>query len=237
MRNNIYSNIQKYLQFVCVIFPLGKVFPTNVDDWQIAFGTVTNMLRTKHAEGFKIVILTNQAGVTSGKTKVPDIKKKIERIINVLGVPVQVFIATGDNFFRKPLTGMWQTLCDYKNGDVSVDINQSFYVGDAAGRPENKAMKKKKDHSSVDRLLAMNLGLEFLTPEEHFLKAFRQNWTKPEFDPKDFLSRTIQLIVGPTTKITSTDLELILMVGAPGTGNLARNRPFLIIRSILCFSI
>lgn len=198
----------------------GKVFPTSVDDWKLAFGTVTTMLKSKHSNGFKIVILTNQAGVTSGKTKIPDIKKKIENIIKALGVPVQAFVATGDNCFRKPLTGMWQTLCDHKNADVLVNTSQSYFVGDAAGRPENKAMKKKKDHSSADRLMAMNLNLEFFTPEEHFMKATRQNWTKPEFDPKDFLSRTVQLINNPRTKITSVDLELIIMVGGPGTGKL-----------------
>lgn len=196
----------------------GKVFPTGIDDWKLAFGTVATMLKSKHSDGFKIVILTNQAGVASGKTKVPDIKKKIENIIKSLGVPVQALIATGDGSFRKPLTGMWQALCEYKNGDIPVDMNASYYVGDAAGRPENKAIKRKKDHSSVDRLLAINLGLAFFTPEEHFLKATKQNWTKPEFDPKDFLGRTTQLVNNPKTKITSTDLELMIMVGAPGTG-------------------
>lgn len=196
----------------------GKVFPTGVDDWKLAFGTTINTLKSKHSDGFKIVILTNQAGVSSGKTKIPDIKKKIENIIKALGVPVQAYIATGDSSFRKPLPGMWQALCDQKNGDVSVDMNLSYFVGDAAGRPENKSIKKKKDHSSADRLMAMNLGLEFFTPEEHFLKSTKQKWNKPEFDPKDFLSRTTQLINNPKTKIASTDLELILMVGAPGTG-------------------
>lgn len=87
----------------------GKVFPTSVDDWKLAFGTVSSTLKSKHSDGYKIVILTNQAGVTSGKTKVPDIKKKIENIIRALGIPIQAFIATGDNSFRKPLTGMWRT--------------------------------------------------------------------------------------------------------------------------------
>lgn len=104
---------------------------------------------------------------------------------------------------------MWQALCDQKNEDISIDMNRSYYVGDAAGRPENKTMKKKKDHSTVDRLMALNLDLEFFTPEEHFLKASRQKWVKPEFDPKEFLSQTIKLVNSPTSKIASIDLELI----------------------------
>lgn len=196
----------------------GKVFPTDVDDWKLAFGTVITTVKAKYNDGFKIVILTNQAGVTSGKTKVADIKKKIENIIKALGVPVQAFVATGDNCFRKPLIGMWQTLCDLKNDDISVDYNPSYYVGDAAGRPENKAMKKKKDHSTVDRLMALNIGLEFFTPEEHFLKASRQTWVKPEFEPSEFLNRSIELLCDPKQQIVSKDFEIILMVGGPGTG-------------------
>lgn len=196
----------------------GKVFPTDIYDWKMAGGTVVPTLKSKHKDGFKIVIFTNQAGVSSNKTTVPDIKKKIENVIEGLGIPVQAFIATGDNFFRKPMTGMWQALCEHKNNGVPIDINRSYYVGDAAGRPENKAMKRKKDHSSVDRLLALNIGLQFFTNDEHFSKASHQNWVKPEFNPKEFLSRPIQLFHNPKQQLVSNKLEVILMVGGPGSG-------------------
>lgn len=204
----------------------GKVFATNKDDWTLAFKFVTSVLKSKHSDDFKIVILTNQAGVSSGKTKVPDIKQKIENVIDELGVPVQAFVATGDNYFRKPLIGMWQALCEHKNDNVTVDMSQSYYVGDAAGRPENKALKKKKDHSSADRLMAINLNLKFFTPEEHFLKIPSQDWIKPEFNPKDYLKRSLQVIDDPTAKMTSNDLELILMVGGPGSGKIKINSLF-----------
>lgn len=196
----------------------GKVFPTDMYDWKMAGGTVVPTVKSKHLDGFKIVIFTNQAGVSSNKTNVADIKKKIENVIEGLGVPVQAFIATGDNFFRKPMTGMWQALCEHKNNGVPIDIDRSYYVGDAAGRPENKAMKRKKDHSCVDRLLALNLGLEFFTNDEHFSKVSKQNWTKPEFNPKEFLSRSVQLFHNPKQQLVSDKLEVILMVGGPGSG-------------------
>lgn len=214
----------------------GKVFPTSIDDWKLAFGSIVPTLKAKHAEGYKIVIFTNQMGVSSGKTKLPDIKKKIENVIGALSVPVQAFVATGDNCFRKPLIGMWQALCDHKNDGVSIDMNQSYYVGDAAGRPENKAIKKKKDHSSADRLMALNLSLPFYTPEEHFMKVGKQNWIKPEFNPKEYLSNSIELVNNPRTKITSTDLELIIMVGGPGTGITLHNS-FLTLSSFISFII
>lgn len=196
----------------------GKVFPTDIYDWKMAGGTVVPTLKSKHKDGYKIVIFTNQAGVSSNKTTVPDIKKKLENVIEALGIPVQAFIATGDNFFRKPMTGMWQALCEHKNNGMPIDIQRSYYVGDAAGRPENKAMKRKKDHSSVDRLLALNIGLEFLTNDEHFSKASHQNWVKPEFNPKEFLARSVQLFHNPKQQLVSNKLEVILMVGGPGSG-------------------
>lgn len=55
-----------------------------------------------------------------------------------------------------------------KNGGKEIDLADSFYCGDAAGRPLGWAPKKKKDFSSSDRLFAMNIGIKFVTPEEHF---------------------------------------------------------------------
>ena len=40
-------------------------------------------------------------------------------------------------------------------------MEASFYVGDAAGRPN--------DHSDCDRALALNAGVRFHTPEAFFL--------------------------------------------------------------------
>lgn len=198
----------------------GRVFPKDVDDWKIAFPTITNCLKEKVADEYKIVVFTNQAGISKGKTKLGDFKKKIEKIAEALKVPMQVFIATGDSFFRKPLTGMWQALCMFHNDNVELDLVHSYYVGDAAGRPENKSMKKKKDHSSVDRLLALNLGIPFLTPEEQFLKAKAQKWNEPVFNPMSFCQEAEQNLdlQKLKLKLDGTKPEVILMVGGPGSG-------------------
>lgn len=194
----------------------GKVFPVNRDDWKIAYGTVLNTLKAKSNEGYKIVVLTNQAGVSSGKTKLPDLKKKMEDISKLISLPMQFFIATGEGFFRKPMPGMWQILCDLKNDGVPVNLANSYYVGDAAGRPENKILKRKKDHSSVDRLMAMNLNIPFFTPEEHFLKANTEKWVQPEFHPQKINQSA--LIEPASSKLTNRESEVIVMVGGPGSG-------------------
>lgn len=194
----------------------GKVHPVNRDDWQIAFGTVLNTIRSKVNDGFKIVILTNQAGLSSGKTKLVDLKKKMEDIAKKINVPMQYFIAAGEGYFRKPLPGMWEVLSNFKNDNVPIDLESSYYVGDAAGRPENKILKKKKDHSSVDRLLALNLTIQFYTPEEHFLKSKPEKWIQPEFNPKSVAGN---LLIEPANcKLISNELEVIVMVGVQGSG-------------------
>lgn len=66
--------------------------------------------------------------------------------MNDLDVPLSVYAATESDEYRKPRLGMWREFLDDYDLDVSgVDLNSSFFVGDAAGRPG--------DHSQVDRLV------------------------------------------------------------------------------------
>lgn len=196
----------------------GKTFPTDANDWKIAFATVRKTLAAKHEEKYKIVIFTNQAGLSNGKLSLDDLQKKIENIIKKLAVPVQVFIASGDTQFRKPIPMMWQALLDHHNDDVPIDKSQSYYVGDAAGREASTGVKK--DHSCADRLFAINLELPFHTPEEHFLGHPVKRWTKPKFNPRTVLldQSDTALFEPATTKLSSDSRELIIMVGGPGSG-------------------
>lgn len=53
---------------------------------------------------------------------------------------------------------MWRHLTTKENGAVTVDLDSSLYVGDAAGRVAGWQKGKKKDFACSDRLFALNIG-------------------------------------------------------------------------------
>ncbi|XP_020297314.1 uncharacterized protein F21D5.5-like [Pseudomyrmex gracilis] len=194
----------------------GRVFPKNHNDWELLYPHIPDELKLLHECGYKVVIFTNQAALSSGKVNINNFKQKIENIVKKIGVPIQVFIAAGYNIYRKPRIGMWNYLQRKKNGRIPIDKLTSFYIGDAAGRPKNWDHGKKKDHSCVDRLFALNLDLKFYTPEEHFLK-YRKSipYNLPMFNPKENLLPIDNLDV---IKFMLKEQEIVLMVGSPGSG-------------------
>lgn len=196
----------------------GKVFPTSPDDWKILFPEIQPRLASLLKKGYKVVFFTNQMGISRGKLRPEVFKSKAEDILQTLQLPIQVFVSTAPGIYRKPVIGMWEHLCEKANGGVTIDVSQSFYVGDAAGRPANWAPgKKKKDFSCSDRLFALNIGLQFYTPEEYFLGWKPAQFSLPEFDPRKLDSK-MRLYDPPDTSLTSTKQEVIVAVGFPGSG-------------------
>ncbi|GFY60120.1 hypothetical protein TNIN_354521 [Trichonephila inaurata madagascariensis] len=203
----------------------GKVFPTSIDDWKIMYAEIPGKLKKLHAEGYKIVIFTNQKGISRGRTSAPDFKKKVQRIIQKLGLPIQVMVSTGSGKYRKPNTGMWDYFIQKGNHGVPVNVESCLYVGDAAGRPDNWAPKKKKDFSCADRLFALNVGLKFYTPEEFFLSQKPASYKMPVFDPRNLKTTTLAIKTEPPPKeelnadnIASPSSEVIVFVGFPAAG-------------------
>lgn len=71
-------------------------------------------------------------------------KQKVTSLMHDLEIPLSVYAATTDAEYRKPRPGMWHEFQDDYDLDViGVDKEQSFFVGDAAGRPG--------DFSAADR--------------------------------------------------------------------------------------
>jgi len=105
-----------------------------------------------------VVILSNQGGVklqTSLKQdskRTTEFKAKIGAIMNHFNFPVNLYAATERDQYRKPRTGMWrQMLNDFGlDNDQGVDLENSFYVGDAAGRISDEK-GDVNDFASSDR--------------------------------------------------------------------------------------
>lgn len=72
-------------------------------------------------------------------------KEKVAAILRQLDLPMSVYAAVQRDENRKPRPGMWNEFLDDYDLDVDdgVDLPNSMFVGDAAGRPQ--------DHSCVDR--------------------------------------------------------------------------------------
>jgi bifunctional polynucleotide phosphatase/kinase len=86
---------------------------------------------------------------------VSNLKTKAVAVLSQLDLPISIYAATERDKFRKPRTGMWAKLledCDLEEAGA-VDLENSIFVGDAAGRIERikGGIKVKKDHSCVDR--------------------------------------------------------------------------------------
>lgn len=142
----------------------GMPFPNGADDWKWWHQSVPGKLKELYDEGYAIVIISNQGGLSHTVSKRREQwEQKIGQIAKRLPeVPFHIFAATKGNQFRKPRSGMWTCLTDiYAKHEVIPDLTASFYVGDAAGR--------LGDHSNTDKGLAKAIGIPFHTPEEFFL--------------------------------------------------------------------
>ncbi|KAJ7981828.1 polynucleotide 3'-phosphatase ZDP [Quillaja saponaria] len=143
------------------------------DAWSLMYSSVPEKLQYLHHDGYKLVIFTNESNIERwNKKRQLAVDSKIGRLINFINevkVPIQVFVACGigksggsqaEDPFRKPKPGMWRLMEQHFNSGVSIDMQKSFYVGDAAGRP--------KDHGDADIKFAEAIGLKFYVPEEYF---------------------------------------------------------------------
>lgn len=195
----------------------GAKHPKTADDWKLWHPTIPTVLKKKIDEKsvyVRVVIFTNQRGVSKGKTAISDITNKIDVLVSQLKVTSAVaFILTGQNFFRKPSTGAWDMFCEKYNNGVTPKLEECVFVGDAAGRP--KLGKRKADFGNSDLKFALNIGMPFMTPEQFFFKESAESQKIPQsfaFDPRT-LGAAKPMDFGPVS-----ELEILLLVGAPGSG-------------------
>jgi bifunctional polynucleotide phosphatase/kinase len=132
----------------------GKRYPRDENDWVFFNKHVITEIKRLYKDNYRIIFISNQKGMSSGSTNVDQWKAKLDQITSQIKVPVEIYAATSSDMYRKPMTGMWDKCV------VNFDTDTSFYVGDMAGR--------KGDPYDSDRKLALNLGIQFYTPEEFF---------------------------------------------------------------------
>jgi len=141
------------------------------------------IVQAAHREGYKIVVFSNQAGISKNITTAEIVRRRFEKFAAKVSadaaaaaaaaadgtssssaasatplVPMQMLFAPGDGFFRKPFAGMFYLLASKLNDGVPIDVGSSLYVGDAAGRPETAKGAKNRDHSASDMEFAINCG-------------------------------------------------------------------------------
>lgn len=113
------------------------------------------ILKSLYKSGYTIIIFTNQKSTTD-KRKEFSMDKIINFIRLIKEIPIILLMSTGNDEYRKPSIGMWTVL-----NKIISPINSAFYVGDAAGRPN--------DFSDSDKKFAENIKIPFYTPEEFFV--------------------------------------------------------------------
>jgi len=171
-----------------------RKFPIDENDWKIIDSKMVDEINK--LTNYSIIIFTNQLGLDK-KLGFDKFKQKINNIKKLFTQDISVIIAYDDDFYRKPLTGMWNLLDDY-----NILKGQSFYVGDAAGR--------KDDHSDSDLNFAHNIGIKFTTPELYLKNNFSGI-------NSDYINLKKWIKIG-NVKIKKDPLECVILVGFPGSG-------------------
>ncbi|KAI0300088.1 polynucleotide kinase 3 phosphatase-domain-containing protein [Multifurca ochricompacta] len=144
----------------------------NEVEWEWWKAVVPQKLKEVHNSGYSIVLISNQnlkpAGLVGWKKKISIIAAAIPEL------PFRIFAATAKDGHRKPMPGMWFELERiFAEDGITIDKSTSYYVGDAAGRSD--------DFASTDRKFAINVGVQFYTPEEYFLEIPPAPYTLPGF--------------------------------------------------------
>ena len=140
---------------------------------ELGFGSgpsAGDAVRSVHARGHAVVIFSNQGGVRALDGKRADVVRRRVDAGATWACPC-TFLRHAER--RKPVwlpqaaNGRVATLRDEVQRRVSIDLETSYYVGDAAGRPG--------DHSDSDAAFARNVGVRFFTPEAFFAERGFEN--------------------------------------------------------------
>ena len=184
----------------------GKKFSESDMDWEMYDDSVVGKIRSYHKSKYKIVIVSNQGGISKGKTDKELWKSKLQKVQKELNMPMVVLASLYTDLHRKPRTGLWDKY-------IKCDTKKSFYCGDAGGLPKRKIKGKliKKDFSDSDLKFAHNIGVAFMHRDEFIWKKV---WDTPvNYLDFDKITKDEYLEFEPTE-----EQEMIINVGYAGSG-------------------
>lgn len=208
----------------------------NKTKWKLVDNEIIDKINDLVVNHYIIIVFTNQSGM--GYRKDFDKLKWIKMINEMVGVLTSkitngkyyfaIYVAKCYDLYRKPNIGMWELMKDDLREQFNISKLQiskkSFFCGDAAGRIHPGHFKKilhpsspKGDFSDTDRKFALNIGINFLTPEDFYLSdSPKIPYQFHGVNPKELISQAESLnekyIFKPRKK------EMIIMVGTPGSG-------------------
>ncbi|KAI2622623.1 DNA kinase/phosphatase Pnk1 [Xylaria nigripes] len=213
----------------------GKKFGNDANDWKWWDVSVPTRLRELYADGYRVVIISNQAGLTlhpdpnaktpksANRAKLDNFKQKCSAVLTQLGLSTSVYAATARDRFRKPCTGIWDELCkDYRIQTKDLDLEHSIFVGDAGGRMARVVgdgmAAAAKDFSCSDRNFAHNVGIAYKTPEEFFLNEPSREFVR-DFDLETYPSPGNDAGDGEQVLFEKiNEQDIVLFCGPPGAG-------------------
>jgi bifunctional polynucleotide phosphatase/kinase len=204
------------LDSTLIVTKSGKKFPIDSEDWKWFSPNVVDIIKS-FSKTHNIIIFTNQKTIGSNETKTIDWMKKLQAIVTKLDVSIQIYASLKSDLYRKP----YMTMFEIATTNIKkLDLEQSFYCGDAAGRPS--------DFADTDLKFALNSKIKFKLPEELFLTKtpadIKKELTNIKVSyPIDFEEKEIDFTntypeFKPAYTADSGKNELIIMCGFPGSG-------------------
>jgi bifunctional polynucleotide phosphatase/kinase len=186
----------------------GKDFYEDVNDWEIYDKSIPGKLFKLINDGYQIVIISNQLGISKGKTKLNEWTAKVQKVIHYFKIEATILCSIRDDLYRKPRVKLWDTY-------IQGNRNKSFFCGDAGGIGKRNINNQiiNKDFSDSDLKFAKNLGIRFMHRDE-FIFNVKHDFSKINY-PLNFDH------VLKSTKVHEFEPqkpELIINVGFPASG-------------------
>lgn len=123
----------------------GNIRPGTSEDWMFWHNSVPKKLKEAHEAGYQVVIFSNQ-NYRQDSNEARSFNQKLKMLGPAINVPFYLFAGFEKDCHRKPMIGMWELFKEVSGAEV--DLQASYYVGDAAGR--------MGDHADTDRKVSFS---------------------------------------------------------------------------------